>query len=218
MSSRPLIFIHIPKTAGTSFITAVKQSAMRSIFDYGIDSPSTSPEVVESIYRSNCVPLLIEFIKENNVQFLAGHEVYKYINSLVSIGRLCTIFRNPVQRVVSEYNHFVKHYKYTSSIQTFIADPNIRNRQFKLMGGLELDQLYFFGFTEDYKYSLRLFNILGGFDLPNLIDNVGRQNLDDTWVVDDDILDLIKYYNEQDMLLYVQAKKLFNEKWGDLIN
>ena len=210
-NNRPVIFIHIPKTAGTSFRNAASEIELRTLFDYGETNPDTSDIIKNSIY-ANDRRLLFDYVMANEIQFLGGHEISDYLAMFSEIGLFCTFFREPIQRVISEYQHVVKYYDYPYSIETFCTDPISCNRQSQSINNMDLESFFFFGLTEDYKASLSLFNTLTGLYFPYIETNMGREKCEDKWHIDQNIIKLIKSHNRQDLLLYEKAKEMFYEK------
>lgn len=206
--NRPIIFIHIPKTAGTSFRNAANEIELRTLYDYGENNPETSDIITNSIY-ANDKRLLFDYVMTNEIQFLGGHEISNYSAMFNEIGLFCTFFREPIQRVISEYQHVVKHYDYPHSLEIFCTDPAFCNRQTRLVNHLDLESFFFFGLTEDYKASLSLFNTSTGLIFPYIETNLGREKCEDEWSIDTDIIDLIRSHNQEDLLLYEKAKEIF---------
>lgn len=206
--NRPIIFIHIPKTAGTSFRNAASEIELRTLYDYGETNPDTSDIIRNSIY-ANDRRLLFEYVMTNEIQFLGGHEISDYFAMFSEVGLFCTFFREPIQRVISEYQHVVKHYDYPHSLEIFCTDPVSCNRQSQLINNMDLDSFFFFGLTESYKASLSLFNSLTGLPFPYIETNMGREKCEDTWPIDQNIIELIRSQNQQDILLYEKAKEMF---------
>jgi len=210
-NNRPIIFIHIPKTAGTSFKNAANEIELRTLYDYGETNPDTSDIIKNSIY-ANDRRSLFEYVMANEIQFLGGHEISDYFSMFNEVGLFCTFFREPIQRVISEYQHVVKHYGYPHSIEIFCTDPIYCNRQSQFINDLDLESFFFFGLTEEYKASLSLFNTLTGLYFPYIETNMGREKCEDKWSIDQTIIELIKSQNQQDLLLYEKAKEMFYEK------
>jgi|GEM_PF-4667221 len=95
----PIIYLHIPKTAGTSFrVSAEEYFGEHNILrDYGADSSNTSADIIESL--------------------LCGHFSLPRYSEVFPDSPIMTFFRNPVNRVVSEFVHFTNHYGYTETLE-----------------------------------------------------------------------------------------------------
>ena len=70
-----IVYIHVPKTGGTSIRMAAAEhfgeDAM--LYDYGPDAPRTSPIVRELLYDANEPDHLVEWIHNNGIKFISGH-------------------------------------------------------------------------------------------------------------------------------------------------
>lgn len=174
---KPIIFLHIPKTAGTSFRWGADSffGKEKVCLDYGQASAVTS-EIVRD--RDCGVKDGWEFTREfdrQGYQFLTGHfHSTKYIN-LFSVGRMITFLRDPIQRVASEYNHCVRNYDYRNSFESFYRSPRNINRQLRLVGQKIWPEFGFIGFADRYRDSLYLLNRKFNIDIPYLHENVARE-------------------------------------------
>ena len=93
-----LIFLHIPKTAGTSFYKSVASQLKNdeTLLLYGFKRTSAMiSEEIQSMDASS----------RNRIRFIAGHQVWYGIHNLFPERRprYVTFLRDPVSRVVSEY-------------------------------------------------------------------------------------------------------------------
>ena len=82
------IFFHIPKTAGNSIVTALRET-------FGTESVyySRNPRVLTREYLEHL----------ENFKFLAGHYTYAHIKPLRRELYTITFMRDPVERVISNY-------------------------------------------------------------------------------------------------------------------
>ncbi|MFH7587933.1 sulfotransferase family 2 domain-containing protein [Oceanimonas smirnovii] len=209
-----MFFIHIPKTAGTSFRKSAEQyfSSSYIAYDYSLNSSETSALIKEIIYKRNDILLLSERLKESEIKFLSGHvPASKYIHISGSRNTI-TFLRDPVQRIVSEYYHFVRHNNYTGSLKSFYENPNFVNRQKKILQGVPIRTIGYIGITEKYTDSLDGINRHFGLDLPNLELNVGRDKKSKTYTLDEKTASEIIELNKEDIQLYKNASKLFLER------
>ena len=77
--SMTFIFVHIPKTAGTSFRHSAAQS-LKCVWDYGTNSPETSEIIKETVY-SNRYEAFRDYLEREKVDLIAGHfPASKYMN------------------------------------------------------------------------------------------------------------------------------------------
>ncbi|MFT4941269.1 MAG: hypothetical protein ACI88A_004337 [Paraglaciecola sp.] len=152
----PLIFVHIPKTAGTSFRNSVAKiySDKKFLQDYGQNSPETTKKVLNEVYlKNNLYGLLDEQVKVIGGHFLAK----KYIN-ISNLKNIVTFLRDPVKRVISEYRHKQRIEDYQGSILEFAEMPTNRNMMAHYLKTIPIEAVGFIGIAERYEQSLELFN------------------------------------------------------------
>jgi hypothetical protein len=90
-----------------------------------------------------------------------------------------TFLRDPFDRIVSEYNHFVRLYGYRGTFREFISGPKFRNRQSLFAGGIPLGAYSFIGLQESYAEDMAQLAALIGMEVEVPRVNVGNYaNLD----------------------------------------
>ena len=114
MSNPFYLFMHIPKTAGTT---------LRSILDY-----QYGPENVLTYYNQNSSQLLDNLdaslcVGQNDYRALIGHFQYGVHAQLTQPSKYITFLRDPVKRAISSYYENVK-----------IMSPAVLDRDGNLMG------------------------------------------------------------------------------------
>ena len=161
-------FVHIPKTAGTSFRTAAERyfGAERVVYDYGADSPVTSECVRRFLYEieNEDKSGLYRHWQALNAALVAGHMSVPRFLDHVGLGKVMTFVREPLERTFSEYLHFSREQRYRGSFRDFYRSGQI-NRQYRMTGGIPLRALGFVGITERYDDSLRLLNAHFGWGI-----------------------------------------------------
>ena len=208
----PIIYLHIPKTAGTSFRKSAEQyfGPERVLSDYGEESPATSDDIRDAFYTAKDVAKLRKTGVEHS--FLTGHFKLAKYREIFPDSPVMTFFRNPVDRVVSEYVHFASHYGFKGDLRDFYIRPHCQNRQHKIMSGCVPADIDFFGITEDYQTSLEMFNKRYGTNFPMVKLNVGKYKDLSGSVATTDELAEIEELNHKDVELYRVATESFNKQ------
>lgn len=209
-----MLFIHIPKTAGTSFRKSAEQYFKKAYvaYDYSLNSPETSSLIRENVYEKNDPLLLSHQLKNFEIKFLSGHvPASKYIH-ILGVRDTVTFLRDPVQRIVSEYQHFVRHNNYTGDLKSFYKKPQFINRQKKMLQGIPIKSIGYLGITEHYDDSLKGINRHFKLELPNLELNMGRESKSTCYNLDEDTLKEISELNKDDILLYKTSSEIFTER------
>ncbi|MEA1953749.1 MAG: sulfotransferase family 2 domain-containing protein [Campylobacterota bacterium] len=218
--NKHILFVHIPKTAGTSFRLAAKKefSKENTFYDYSPSSTETSRYILDYVYEKQDMYKLSQKFKQHNKLFLSGHfHAGKYMPLFETLN-VVTFVRNPVDQVLSHYKHYVKNNNYKKDIITFIKENRFKNIQSKMLGGRALELYGFIGLTEEYNKSIELINSYYGLNLEVLTLNTAVENkkLDELFTIE--TIDLIKKENKKDIELYEKAKQIFNKKYKCFTN
>jgi len=214
--NRHILFIHIPKTAGTSFRKAAEKyfGEKNTFYDYSPQSPETSKEILTSIYGADDPYRLYKTISRRKHSFLSGHfRVTKY-EILYDTLDIVSFLREPVAHVVSHYNHYKNYNNYKKDLEDFIKEPRFRNIQSRLLSPRSLDLYGFFGLTERYNESIDMFNALYGTDIPHMYINSKKEGSVAIEDVDPAILKKIEKLNREDMAFVDAVKERFSVRYS----
>jgi len=148
----PIICLHIPKTAGTSFRISAEHyfGPWNVVCDYGEKSPATSEEIRTAFYEKKDFDLLRSKVSQK--KFFTGHFSLAKYREHFPESPVVTFFRDPVKRV--------------------------RNRQACVLSGVNPIDLDFYGITENYEESLLKFNKRYSTNIPLANLNKGNYGKD----------------------------------------
>lgn len=212
----PSFFIHVPKTAGTSFRKAAEAafSADRILYDYGKQSVETSDLARRFLYETGREDRwgFYRALDAMDVALVGGHVGATRFVDGFGVDRSITFLREPLQRMASEYRHFCRHYGYEDTFRAFFSRPVMRNRMHKMMQGVPLEALGIVGLTERYEDSLDLVNRLYSWSLEVREDNLANEQACVPHEVDAEDEALFYRQNAPDVALYELACALFETR------
>jgi glycosyltransferase involved in cell wall biosynthesis len=204
-------FVHLSKTAGTSFRTAIE--AHYPVWkDYGNKVSHTSEQIQHLLYDAqDSYPLKKEFQDQSNT-WITGHVPLAKYSDLVSTRSIITFVREPISQIISHYNHFVTHHKFKGNLDEFLKRPSILNFQSKHLGALPLGLIGYIGLTENYTQSVALIN-----DYYQLKIDVQHVNKNPKRSLDEEALlaqqlSQLRALNANDLTLYQHATWLYQQR------
>lgn len=150
-----LLFVHVPKTAGTSFRKSLEsQGQAKMLYDYG-EHPESSPALLENLHEDGSIKDESIF-DPDKLNVICGHVRFQKYARCVEPQNVLSILRNPVERVVSEYQHLVRHAGMATTFADFIAMPKQINKQYRMLDGTDTSGGGLFGLTSHYDCFLEL--------------------------------------------------------------
>ncbi|WP_050984769.1 glycosyltransferase family 2 protein [Thiorhodococcus drewsii] len=154
-----LLFVHIPKTAGTSFRKAAVEYFGKEAIqcDYGLDTDTTPLIRTWSYDQEDFFQLASQF-EQTGCRLICGHVPIGRYAPLVSILNTLSFVRHPVDQVISHFEHHRRRFGYKDTLEAFVAHPGNQNRQSRLLAGVPLEAIGFIGLTDRYEESLALLN------------------------------------------------------------
>ncbi|WP_416305700.1 sulfotransferase family 2 domain-containing protein [Neptunicella sp. SCSIO 80796] len=197
----PFLFVHIPKTAGTSLRSALMKAYSDGILacDYGLEEKATTKDIRQFVYEDKDIYKLIE----KGVKGIYGHfPTSKYLH-LSHCNNVICFMRDPVERVISEFKHVQRIEGYEGTLEEFVAIPRIINSQSQFLKGLPWVSYGFIGVSEQYDTALSLLSHKLGRSLKtsklNTADKHQKMN------VSSEQRALIESLNNKDIKLYQQV-------------
>lgn len=220
--SRLLVSVHLPKTAGVSFLAALRQGVPSGVQRDYEDAPINTPvaERIAVAFRSGVSNIARDF---SGIRCIHGHFLpVKYLPLATIHGNVefVTWMRHPVDRVVSHYRYWMRNYNPATSqpfhrrvveegwaLEKFCLSTEMRNLYGQFLFAFPLENFHFIGITEHYDEDLADFSRrYFGADLA-----AERLNTAPTEVaakVDPGLLRDIEHHHSSDMVLYSRALEL----------
>jgi hypothetical protein len=175
---RDIVFLHVPKTGGTAVRTALVGGCRdrRVLFDYGAAEKQTTPALREALYRDGHEgdgATLRRRLDDRRGLLLAGHfKATKYWDAFHP-DSFVTFLRDPIDRLISEYNHYVERRGMATPIEEFLDKTMFRRHVTYLFRGVDPAEFGFVGFTETFEDDMRALSAKLGRPLAAIRENEG---------------------------------------------
>jgi hypothetical protein len=196
-----LVSVHIPKCAGTSF-----RHILREVYD-GALWLNYGTIFVRSQARASLIP--------SGTVCIHGHFFADAFDDVLPDRRLITWLRHPVERVISNYFHFLRSpdmrddccrllHERNLSLVKFAELDWMRDEATHYLSGKSLDDFEFVGIAERFSESLELLAAQIGWRsaIPMRRDNVNPDRVTDRYVISARDYEKIAALNAADMEMY----------------
>ncbi len=217
-----LISVHLPKTAGTSFLAALERHFGESLREDFADRPlNTSASRRKFHALSACLRNALPRPDLNGVKCVHGHFLPLKYALLRTSGekRYIAWMRDPVERLASHYFYWTTEYNPQSagrlhrrvveeewSLERFCLGPEMRNIYSQFLWGFSLSRFDFIGITEFYETEIEQFSrLILGVSLENQWKNINPKGVRHAHIDDPELRQNIEEYHRVDMKLYSQA-------------
>ncbi len=212
----PILFIHIPKTAGTSFNENAERhfGADAVEKDYGADADYTSALVKAHIYGSDTVDQygFHQAFTESGKKWLTGHfNADRYLH-LMGCQNTLSFVRHPVERVISEYLYRKRQFGMERSLEDFYRDSGETNKQYRMIGQYPWQAFRFVGTQTRYRDCLLFLKKTTELPFDNIQSNrrADAAHLD---ISDDDMAE-IRRWNERDCIFYDEVADYLEKQFS----
>lgn len=175
---RDVVFVHIPKTAGTSMrnILVAALPAAGKIFNYYEDTakiPGTFTNAFEADILTREKILAHRSTLPRDQQLLVcGHYPASALTGAFHPASFITMLRDPVDRVVSHYRYLAKGGNFAGSFADFYESADQANLQCRQLRGTDLRDFGFIGLVELMPDMIRALSRHLGVTLHTRVDNV----------------------------------------------
>jgi len=203
-----LVSVHIPKCAGTSFRHVLHGACGDNVwYNYGIIFSREQA-------RLDLVP--------EGTRIIHGHFLADCFDDILPGRELLTWVRDPVERLVSNYHHFLRSPDMRDDCCRALHEKNLTLREFadldwmrnmatRYLAGKPIDDFRFVGISEDFGASMGVFESIFGFDSKGLRPRVntnperteGRYGLSDAdraYILERNTVDMAWYEQAVDRL------------------
>jgi hypothetical protein len=206
-----LLFVHVPKTAGTSFRKSLEsQSKAKMLYDYG-QHPESSPALLENLHEDGSIKDESIF-DTDRLNVICGHVRYQKYVRCAAPEQVMSILRNPVERVVSEYQHLVRHAGMAMSFDEFVATPRQINKQFRMLEGTDIAGGGLFGLTSHYDCFLELVNRRFGLTLvASTLNKAPESDHEERFSIPVEAINRAFELNRKDLALFFGVAKQFRK-------
>lgn len=202
-----LVFVHIPKTGGTSVRKALIMSGRweENLLDYGEEAVETSDAVRATTYARPPIPVKSVLNPSANI-LISGHYVAGKYASQLPDATLVTFLRYPVNQVLSHFRHYVARLGFIGGLAEFCRRPAFQNLQSKYLAGVPLERFAFVGILECLSLDILTLSELVGTKLSVL--HLNKLEVLPSIPITQKQIAMIESCNSEDMALYASALAL----------
>jgi hypothetical protein len=217
-----IISVHVPKTAGISFLKDLTEAFGPRLWDdYGDWPESFTPESRAHDERRRAEMLARAEELRERCDIIHGHFTARKYAGVFANTALVTFVRDPYQHAISTYEHAVRaqggqhpgHRVFKEANMSLLdlveAYPNHQSLYF---GGIPIDDFAMVGMTERYEQSVALFEAMFGTTMPRVH---ARRNANpkkglEQYEISTELRDAVERHRTEDIALYRRAGERFD--------
>ena len=225
-----IVSIHVPKSGGTTFKTALLALSENVYLDYD-DKPLSSDYPARQIKnhaQDNARYLEIRRAladRPDKLTIVHGHFLASKYATVFPEARFAIWFRDPVERLISHYYYWRRNPDSDNTLSSRLTEKSLslsefagiaeaRNIHCRFMDRRPLDQFDFVGITEEYDRSVRLFlkilyPTIADFSVASVNQNTEKKSV--AYEIVEETRRLIEKYNEEDRKVYESARQRFGQ-------
>lgn len=204
---KPILFVHIPKTAGTS----LHQSAIDSLGancverDNGNSENLTSELIKEYFYADKPYDHFgyYEAFKKADKKWLTGHLFAERLLPLFGAENTISFVRDPIDRVISNYQFMKSIDKTSLSFEDYYQAPEETNKQFRMIGQTPWKAYHLVGTLEHYNDCLSLLSHTKQLNLE--IQKLNIRQAGTNSKVSETVRSDIQKWNERDCIFFEEV-------------
>lgn len=216
-----LIFVHIPKTAGTSF-----KSLLNQVYPFSerivIDSDNWHKDTFNAFNRVN-LPGAQQIKPSSKVKYIVGHFNADHFINLYPSATYITWVRDPIQRLCSSYNYYLRignRYGELSNqkrsydlidFETYMTHKRNANSMSQQLN-VSLSTFKFIGIVEKYEQEIERFKKITNIDIINDYSyaniNPEKKNVNEIYPITDSFREKLMSIHAEDYKLYNESLKL----------
>lgn len=218
-----LIFVHIPKTAGTSFkglLSKLYTPSETIIIDS--DGWYKDTKLAHTTNR-NSLPGAQQVQPSSNIKYIVGHFNANRFVDLYPNANYITWVRDPIQRLLSHYNYYLRSGRYYGqfnkekraydliNFETYSTHKlNINSMSQQI--NIPLSKFKFIGIVEKYDEEVERFKRILGIDIINDKNynniNPEKNNVHDRYEITEELKQRLFKLHAEDYKLYNDSLKL----------